>query len=95
MRTMLMILAATGTMAFGQKVEEIYGNYCSSCHGVKFEGGQGGSLVDGVWKHGGADADIFKSIAKGNPALGMTPWEGTLTNDQIRAMVVFLRESGS
>jgi glucose/arabinose dehydrogenase len=92
MRTMLMILAATGTMAFGQKVEEIYGNYCSSCHGVKFEGGQGGSLVDGVWKHGGADADIFKSIAKGNPALGMTPWEGTLTNDQIRAMVVFLRE---
>ena len=92
MRAMLMILAASGTLAFGQKVEEIYGNYCSGCHGAKFEGGQGGSLVDGVWKHGGTDAEIFKSIAKGNPPLGMTPWEGTLTNEQIRAMVVFLRE---
>ncbi len=89
---MLMILAASGTLAFGQKVEEIYGNYCSSCHGAKFEGGVGGSLVDGQWKHGSSDAEIFKSIAKGNPQLGMSPWEGTLSNEQIRAMVVYLRE---
>ena len=40
------------------KVEEIYGRFCSSCHGAKFEGGLGGSLVDGVWKRGGTDADI-------------------------------------
>ncbi|HVJ45855.1 MAG TPA: PQQ-dependent sugar dehydrogenase [Luteolibacter sp.] len=93
MRAMLMILAASGTLAFGQnKVEEIYGNYCASCHGAKFEGGVGGSLVDGQWKHGSSDAEIFKSIAKGNPQLGMSPWEGTLTNEQIRAMVVYLRE---
>ena len=93
MRAMLMILAASGTLAFGQnKVEEIYGNYCASCHGAKFEGGVGGSLVDGQWKHGSSDSEIFKSIAKGNPQLGMSPWEGTLTNEQIRAMVVYLRE---
>ena len=74
------------------KVEAIYGKYCSGCHGAKFEGGQGGSLVDGEWKHGGTDADIFKSIAKGNLQLGMNPWEGVLTDDQIRSLVIFLRE---
>ncbi len=74
------------------KVEEIYGKYCAGCHGTKFEGGQGGSLVDGVWKHGGSDTEIFKSIAKGNLQMGMTPWEGVLTEKQIRSMVIFLRE---
>jgi glucose/arabinose dehydrogenase len=74
------------------KVEEIYGKYCASCHGAKFEGGQGGSLVDGIWKHGGTDAEITRSIAKGNVQMGMTPWEGVLTEKQIRSMVIFLRE---
>lgn len=74
------------------KVEEIYGRFCSSCHGAKFEGGLGGSLVDGVWKRGGTDADITRSIAKGNLQMGMTPWEGVLTEKQIRGMVIFLRE---
>ena len=55
-------------------------------------GRQGGSLVDGEWKHGSTDAEIFKSIAKGNLQLGMSPWEGVLTDDQIRALVIFLRE---
>lgn len=74
------------------KVEDIYGTYCSGCHGKNFEGGQGGVLTDGEWKHGASDEDIYKSIAKGNLQLGMTPWEGVLSPDQIRAMVIFLRE---
>ena len=74
------------------KVETIYQNYCASCHGKSFEGGSGGSLVDGVWKHGASDAEITRSIAKGQLALGMVPWEGVLSADQIRAMVVYLRE---
>jgi len=74
------------------KVEQIFGKYCANCHGAKFEGGQGGSLVDGVWKHGSTDADITRSIAKGNAQMGMTPWEGVLSEKQIRSMVIFLRE---
>lgn len=80
--------------AFAQpeKVDAIYSKYCSGCHGAKFEGGVGGSLVDGQWKHGSSDTDIFKSIAKGNLQLGMSPWEGVLADDQIRSLVIFLRE---
>ncbi len=73
----LPLLLCFGGIASAQKikVEDLYAKNCSGCHGSKFEGGQGGSLVDGVWKHGSGDADIFKSIAKGNLQLGMTPWE--------------------
>ena len=74
------------------KVEELYAKNCSGCHGAKFEGGQGGVLVDGVWKHGSTDAEIFNSIAKGNLQLGMVPWGNILTADQIRSLVIFLRE---
>ncbi|MFO1524324.1 MAG: PQQ-dependent sugar dehydrogenase, partial [Kiritimatiellia bacterium] len=92
------LLAITTTTAPAQspdpkmKVEQIFQTYCSSCHGDKFQGGQGGVLVDGVWNHGSTDAEITRSIAKGNLQLGMNPWEETLSPEQIRAMVVFLRE---
>jgi glucose/arabinose dehydrogenase len=91
----LPLLLCFGGIASAQKikVEDLYAKNCSGCHGSKFEGGQGGSLVDGVWKHGSGDADIFKSIAKGNLQLGMTPWEGVLSNEQIRSLVIFLREN--
>jgi aldose sugar dehydrogenase len=79
-------------MAKAPKVESIYATHCAACHGAEFQGGQGGSLVDGIWKHGGSDEEIFASIAKGKPEFGMTPWEGILTDEQIRAMIIFLRE---
>ena len=94
MKLIISLLATLAGIAAAQKVkvEELYEKHCSSCHGAKFEGGQGGSLVDGEWKHGSTDADIFKSIAKGNVQLGMNPWEGILNTDQIRSLVIFLRE---
>ncbi len=93
MRHLLLLFLFPGP-AFAKdiKVDELYSQNCAGCHGAKFEGGQGGSLVDGEWKHGGTDADLFKSIAKGNLEMGMTPWEGILSNDQIRSLVIFIRE---
>jgi glucose/arabinose dehydrogenase len=92
MRVLLLLMLADFAFASAQKVEEIYSANCASCHGAEFEGGQGGSLVDGVWNHGGSDAEISNSIAKGNLQMGMVPWEGVLTDEQIRGMVIFLRE---
>ena len=74
------------------KVDKIFQTLCATCHGEKLDGGLGGSLIDGQWKHGATDEDIFRSIAKGNLEMGMTPWEGTLTPEQIRSLVIFLRE---
>lgn len=94
MREIMMISFFACAVASANKVktEELYRIHCAACHGASFEGGQGGSLVDGEWKHGGSDEDITRSIAKGKPELGMIPWEGVLTPEQIRGMVIFLRE---
>ena len=94
MRLIMTMLGCLSGWAMGQslKVDEVYAKHCASCHGANFEGGQGGSLVDGVWKHGETDADIYRSIAKGNLQMGMTPWEGVLNAEQIRSLVIFLRE---
>ena len=94
MREIMMISFFACAIASANKVktEELYRMHCAACHGASFEGGQGGSLVDGEWKHGESDEDITRSIAKGKPELGMIPWEGVLTPEQIRGMVIFLRE---
>ena len=92
----LLLAASFSAPAFADppkpKVEEIYRTNCAACHGANFEGGLGGSLVKGFWKHGSSDEEIANNIAKGFPDLGMPPWEGTLQPTQIRSLVVFLHE---
>ncbi|MFT4177123.1 MAG: PQQ-dependent sugar dehydrogenase [Luteolibacter sp.] len=78
--------------AQAQKVERLYSQHCASCHGANLEGGQASALDDGIWKYGGSDSEIYRSIAKGIPDMGMVPWEGTLKEDQIQALVIFMRE---
>ncbi len=60
MRSIISILLCLGGIASAQemKVEELYSKHCSGCHGAKFEGGVGGSLVDGQWKRGSSDAEM-------------------------------------
>ncbi len=74
------------------KVDELFNTVCASCHGKDLNGGQGGSLVDGEWKHGATDAEIFRSIKIGNPELGMTPFGTVLSDEKIRSLVIYLRE---
>ncbi len=74
------------------KVEDLYKNLCAPCHGADLNGGLAPSFLDGVWKHGSTDAEIARTILKGNLSLGMTPWEGILSPDQIRSLIIFLRE---
>ena len=78
----------TGTVA------ELYKTYCAACHGANLEGGQGSSLIDTEWKHGNSDDEIAQAIAAGFPDQGMVPWAGTLTDQQIRSLVIFIREQG-
>ena len=73
-------------------VKDLYLQYCAACHGQNLEGGQGSSLIDDVWKYGSSDVDIAKTIREGIPDLGMVPWKGVLTEEQIRSLVILIRE---
>lgn len=74
------------------KIAKIYENYCATCHGEKLDGGLGGSLVDDTWIHGSSDEAIARSIREGNLANGMPGWANVMSEEEIRAMVIFIRE---
>lgn len=86
------LLTCTGQAEDAPKVEELYKTNCASCHGEALQGGSGTSLIGEVWKHGDSDAEITQSIAKGYPQMGMIAWEGALKSDQIRSLVIYIRE---
>ena len=76
-------------------VSKLYGELCASCHGPKLTGAQAPSLLDDVWKFGGDDASIGKSIKEGSLAAGMPPMANALSEQEIRAMVIFIREEAA
>jgi mono/diheme cytochrome c family protein len=68
------------------------GAYCHSTHDVERDAP---SLFDCEWKHGGSDADIFKSISDGIPNTRMPAWKGALPqgDDDIWRLVAYLRSA--
>ena len=77
-----------------REIGKLYGELCANCHGPKLEGAQFGSLVDDVWKFGGADADLTRMIQNGNPG-GMPPFAAVLSPQEVRAMVIYIREQSA
>lgn len=68
-----------------------YRVYCSECHGREGHGGRGPDLVSGRWTHGGSDADIDRTIAKGVPGTGMPSFGEQFDETDIRQLVTFIR----
>src|SRR6185295_17226738 len=60
------------------------------CHGVGGRGGmRGPDLTTGSWNHGGADADLVRTITDGVPGTAMPP--NNLKTDEIWQLVSYLR----
>ncbi|MBL4574612.1 MAG: PQQ-dependent sugar dehydrogenase [Opitutaceae bacterium] len=94
----LAVFCAWASVTYGQNrigtgtVKKLYQNNCASCHGSKLQGGEGSSLIDDVWRHGASDEEIAATIRNGVPELGMLPWKGVLSDEEIRSLVIFIRE---
>ena len=76
-------------------VSKLFGELCASCHGPKLTGAQAKSLLDDTWAFGGDDASLAKSIKDGHPAQGMPPMGNALSEQEIRAMVIYIRENAA
>jgi hypothetical protein len=100
-------LSATGelpTPAVAVPIDQKYANFCSSCHGPN-GGGDGPAgvaldpkprnLIDKSWQASVTDDRIYNVIKNGGPSVGlaatMAPWGGVLTDDEVKAMVAFIR----
>ncbi len=86
------VLGFTVSLRAAPKVEEVWSNHCATCHGESMGGGSAGALDDGVWSHGGTDADLTRAILDGYAEEGMPGWRGALKPEQVRALVVYIRE---
>lgn len=75
----------TGTVA------ELYRAECAICHGDNLEGGLGGSLL-GKLDYASTDESLRQWIADGNPDLGMPAFGNSLSDPQIRSLVIYIRE---
>jgi len=63
---------------------------CDGCHGGGAVGWVGPSLVDGRWRYGGADDEIFRSIYYGRPK-GMPAYGGVVGTDGVWMLVAYIK----
>jgi len=70
---------------------EIFGEFCSQCHGPTGEGGIGPSFQDPAFHAGLSDQTMFTAIDVGHAATAMIAWGEVLTDGQISSLVSFIR----
>jgi cytochrome c len=63
---------------------------CDGCHGGGAVGWVGPSLVDGRWRYGGADEEIFSSIYYGRPK-GMPAYGGVIGPEGVWNLVAYIK----
>lgn len=73
-------------------VNRIYGDLCASCHGVDGGGGGASSLLDDHWMAGGSDEALAAAIKHGLTDAGMPAFGDALSDEEIRGLVIYLRE---
>lgn len=70
--------------------EELYADYCATCHGTDLMGGNAGSLVDGNWQFGSSREALYKNISEGIEDYGMPGYSESLSPAEINQLVDFL-----
>jgi aldose sugar dehydrogenase len=76
----------------GREVSKLYQDTCAGCHGADLSGGSASGLIYGKWRFGGTDANVTSSIHDGHAEAGMPAMRQTLSNAEIRALVIYIRE---
>ena len=71
--------------------QRLYAQHCANCHGRDLQGGNAKSMVDGVWQYGSSRAQIARVIRDGIPDVGMPAYGQAMNDQQIDALVTFLR----
>jgi aldose sugar dehydrogenase len=73
----------------------LYAEFCANCHGADLQGNKAGSLLDAKWKNASDDEGLVRVIRKGVAKSGMPTFGGVFSDAEIRALVIFIRESAT
>jgi putative heme-binding domain-containing protein len=71
----------------------IYRSHCAECHGLAGEGGRGPNLTMGIYRHGGSDEALLKTISRGIPGTEMPGIY--FTEAQVWQIVAFVKDMGA
>jgi aldose sugar dehydrogenase len=85
-----LVLAGQIRIGTGQ-ISEVYREHCAVCHGRDLSGGLGGALV-GKLRHATTDEDLARWIREGNEDANMPAFDSILSEQEIRALVIYIRE---
>lgn len=66
---------------------------CAVCHGARGEGGRGADLTVGIYRNGGSDPELFRTIRSGIPGSEMPA--SRLSDDEIWKVTGFVKRLGS
>ena len=81
---------------------QIYGDHCAVCHGEKGDGqtplGQGlvphpADFTKAQKLASTSDRDLTQAILGGRPGTAMAPWRGVLNSEDVRRVIVFIRQT--
>jgi glucose/arabinose dehydrogenase len=86
------LAALSASVAHAQSATRIWETSCMSCHGEDAQGGSAPSLLEDQWLAPEKDRDFFEKVKHGVPNTAMTSFGETLSDAQIWAVVVHLRE---
>ena len=89
---LLLISSIPGCNESGGSAAQIYKANCASCHGDHLAGGIAPSMLDDEWAHDGSDEAITQQILQGDLTRGMPAFGEVLSDEQVRGLVVYIRE---
>ncbi|MFP4352574.1 MAG: PQQ-dependent sugar dehydrogenase [Puniceicoccaceae bacterium] len=87
--------AAQAPAEAAARIEELYNSHCVNCHGDGMAGGSAPSMLDDEWRYGSGDEVLADVIRAGRPGDGMPAFGEVLSEEEIRAMVIFIREKNA
>ncbi|MBI2831140.1 MAG: cytochrome c [Chloroflexi bacterium] len=72
---------------------KLYAVNCAACHGPARKGTQMGPALTPERLASQTEAKIKETIEKGRPGTAMTSWKGTLSDQEIDALVRFIKST--
>lgn len=78
-----------------KSAQQNYQEYCATCHGSDYQGGQSKSLADGKWEFGSDNSEIKNNIKNGIIESGMPAFGNVLSDSEIDDLISLLRNKES
>lgn len=75
------------------KGNDLFQTHCSYCHGAFGEGGRGADLTTGLYRYGGSDVELYRTIRDGIPGSEMGP--PRVARDDLWRIVGFVKKLGT